>query len=367
LPRIRELNETVHYFYWALSIPTTLVIAAVGTFVLLKPVSNCTDSHSAWLAWAFQVFLIGYGLGTSRWVLVCQGLGRTKELQAAYLWSGLANVALATVLLMSNWWLFGLLTASFVRLVILRECCRRVYYASVPKDPELQVKPNWHMLKRLWPNASKLGVLAIGSYLISNGGVLICSQNLTPELTPAVTASFGLTATISGFLTNFAALWLVVKWPQLTMLRMQGRLEEMSTMFARRLALVIGTFVVMAALTTVAGNWLLELKGSHTRLLPTPYLIFYFAYLTFQLFYVQFGTLAYTENVVPFFRIGLFTGMGTFFLSFLLARTFGLWGLLLAPLIAESVYSSWYTVRRGFQGQPLTARQLFRAGLTGPI
>ena len=299
--------------------------------------------------------------------IACQGLGRTRELQAAYLWSGLANIGLAIVLLLNNWWLFGLLTATFVRLVILREYCRRVFYASVPKIPGQHLKPNWRMLKRLWPNASKLGVLAIGSYLLSKGSMLICSRHPNPELTSGVVASFGLTATIGGFLTGFSTLWLVVKWPQLTMLRMQGRTEQMAALFARRLALTLATFVLMSALVVLTGDWLLALKGSHTRLLPTPFLIFYFAYLAHQLFYVQFGTLAYTENVIPFFKIGILTGAGMFALSYLLTRWLGLWGLLLAPLVAESVCSNWYTVRRGFRGQPLSVRQFFRAGLTGPI
>jgi hypothetical protein len=367
LTRIRELNATVRYFYWTISIATTFVIAAIGTFVLLKPVSGCTNAHSAWLAWVFQVFLIGFGLGTSRWTLACQGLGRTKELQIAYLWSGIANLSLATVLLLCNWWLFALLTANLVRLMILRWYCRAVYYGSVPKIQGLRLKPNWEMLKRLWPNASKLGVLAIGAYLLSNGNILICSQNLNPELTPGVTASFGLMATLGGFMTNFSALWLAVKWPQINMLRMQGRLEEMSTLFARRLALVIITFVASATLVVLIGNYLLALKGTHTRLLPVPYLIFYFSYLAYQLFYVQFGTLAYSENVVPFFKVSIFTGIGMFILSYFMTRSFGLWGMLIAPLIAESACNSWYTVRRGFRGQPLTAKQLVRAGLTAPI
>lgn len=151
------------------------------------------------------------------------------------------------------------------------------------------------------------------------------------------------------------------------MLRMRGELEEMSTLFARRLALSVGTFIAAATAVVLLGNYLLALKGTHTRLLPTPYLVFYFAYLGYQLFYVQFGALAYTENVVPFFKVSILTGIGMFVLSYIMTRAFGLWGMLIAPVIAESACNSWYTVRRGFRGQPLSARQLLRAGLSAPI
>jgi O-antigen/teichoic acid export membrane protein len=361
LPRIRQLSATVGYFYWLLAIAATLVIAVIGTFLLRKTVAAVADPRLAWMAWAGQVFLIGYGLGTSRWMLACQGLGRMREVQAAYLFGGLTYVALATVLLLNGWGLLGLLAATFARELIARNYCRWVYHAAVPKVSALHVKPDKEILKRLWPNASKLGVLSIGSFLLSNGSVLISGQLKDVS----VTASFGLTAQIGGFLTNFAALWLVVKWPVISMLRIQGRLQEMSILFARRLAFTMGTYVVLATLVVLIGNWLLALKGTHTRLLPAPLLIFYFIYLAQQLFYVQFGALAYSENVVPFFKIGILTGMGMFILSFLMTWAFGLWGMLLAPLIAESAYSSWFTVRRGFRGQPLTARELLKAAVYG--
>lgn len=363
LPRIRQLSATVGYFYWLLAIAATLVIAVIGTFLLRKTVAAVADPQLAWMAWAGQVFLIGFGLGTSRWMLACQGLGRVRDVQAAYLFGGLTYVALATVLLLNGWGLLGLLAATFAREVIARSYCRWVYYAAVPNVSALHVKADKEILKRLWPNASKLGVLSIGYFLLSNGSVLICGQLKDVK----VTASFGLTAQIGQFLMNFAALWLAVKWPTISMFRLQGRLQEMSILFARRLALTMGTYVVLAALVALAGNWLLALKGTQTRLLPAPLLIFYFVYLAQQLFYVQFGALAYSENVVPFFKISIFTGVGMFCLSFLLTWKFGLWGMLLAPLIVESACSSWYTVRRGFRGQPLTARQLFRAALTGQV
>jgi hypothetical protein len=82
-----------------------------------------------------------------------------------------------------------------------------------------------------------------------------------------------------------------------------------------------------------------------------------------QLFYVQFGTLTLTENVVPFFKVSLFTGLGATLSSLILTPLLGLWGLLVAPLIVETVYSSWFVVRRGFQGQPFSVRRFCRAAI----
>ena len=187
-PRIRQLNVTVGYFYWLLSAGATLLIAVIGTLLLFKPVAAVSDPRLAWFAWLVQIFLIGYGLGSNRWMLACQGLGRMRELQASNLFGGLAYVAVATVLLLNGRGLFGLLIASFIRSVITRTYCKSVYRRVVPNVPGEHIKPEMGIMKRLWPNASKLGVISIGTFLLANGNVLICSQFLDDKATASFEA-----------------------------------------------------------------------------------------------------------------------------------------------------------------------------------
>ncbi len=359
--KIRELAVAVRYLYWRLSIGATLLLASVGTLVLLKPMAGIERPELAWLAWGGYALSVGYALGTSSWVFACQGIGRVRELQAALMFGGITYVISAAALLFTGAGLLAVVAANAIRGVVIREYCRRAYYQAVPRSGATSPDADKSMLKRLWPNAYKMGLISLGAFLVTNGNVIICSHFLGATLT----ASFGLTAQVGKFMMDFAALWLAVKWPEITMLRTQARLQEMAKLFARRLALTMGTFLLVGAVITFTGNWLLQLKGTHTRLLETVPLIFYFAYLAQQLFYVQFGSLAYTENVIPFFKVSIFTGLGVFALSFVMTWAVGFWGMLVAPFIAESACSSWYTVRRGFRGQPLGAGQLFRAAFSG--
>jgi hypothetical protein len=201
----------------------------------------------------------------------------------------------------------------------------------------------------------------MGGYLLSNGSVLVSRCYLGVE----VTASVGLTNQLGSFLTNFASLWLNVRWPEITILRAQGRLVEMGQLFARRLGLVMGSFAVLAMFVILVGDMILEWWQTSTQLLPRPYLAIYFLYLWQQLLYVQFGILTLTENVVPFYRVGFYTGLAAVFLSLLLTPVWGLWGVILSPLMAESACSSWFTIRRGFQGQPLSGVEFLRAARVG--
>jgi O-antigen/teichoic acid export membrane protein len=353
---ISRVNATVRSLYLKISLVAVSLLAIGGTLSLLRPVADSGLGAKIWWLWAVFVAVIGYNVATGHWMLAVEGLNRIRDVQLAYVWSGLGYVACAAVMLTCKMGLASMIIASFVGGWILRWRCRRVYREVVP-NPAQREQPDPQIVKKLWPNACKFGVLSIGGFCIANGNILICSQFLGKE----VTASFGLTAKLANFMVSFAGLWLAVKWPQIAILRTQGRLEEMSKLFASRLTLVMVSFVGLGLALLFTGDALLAWKGSSSRMIPAPVLTCYLIYLAQQLLYVQFGTLAFTENVVPFFKISLFTGLGVIVCSLVLTPLLGLWGLVVAPLIAETAYSSWFTIRRGFQGQPLSLRRFCRA------
>jgi O-antigen/teichoic acid export membrane protein len=318
-------------------------------------------SRMVWCFWAVFIVAIGYNLATYHWVLAVQGLNRMRDLQVVYVWGGVSYASCAALLLVCHLGLASMVIATFVKGFVMHGRCHQIYRKIVP-DPAQPEAPDPHIVRKLWPNASKFGIISIGGYCMVNTSVLICSQMLGTD----VTASFGLTAQIGGFLKGLAELWLTVKWPAIAMLRTQGRLLEMAVLFARRLALVLGSFAGMGLIVLFAGNALLAWKGTHTRLLAAPYLVFYLIYLTQGLVAQQFGLLAFTENIVPFFKVAIFTGLAVVVCSLILTPLFRLWGLLAAPWIAAAIYN-WLTVRRGFQGQPLAPLQFVRAAIRGHV
>jgi O-antigen/teichoic acid export membrane protein len=359
LPRLRQLNVTARLLYHRLAWAATGIVALGGTAFLWDTLARAGHPLSLWISWALYVAAIGTALGTSYWNYACQGVDRMRPLQASYMWSGVGYLVVAAGMLAAGAGLFSMVMATAVRTVVGRELCRRAYREAVPKT--IEPSPDPGILRKLWPNAWKFGVLSIGVYLINHGSVLICSHFLGE----ATTASYGVTVQVGAFLVGFSSLWLTVKWPQITILRAQGRSREMAALFARRLACTTGTFVILAAILVLLGNHLLEWKGTQTRLLPTAQLVVYLIYLGQQQLFAQFGSLTFTENVVPFFKLSLFTGLGLMVLSLWMTPTYGVWGLILAPLLAMLVASSWYPIWRGFQGQPLTIGQFVRAAMGG--
>jgi O-antigen/teichoic acid export membrane protein len=358
--RIRQLNATLQRLYLKLSLGTMVLLAVGGTAFLWKPAAESGFAEKVWCLWAVFLVAIGYNLATSYWMMAAQGLNRVRDMEVAAIFSGLGYVFCAAALLYAGAGLTSMIVATFLKGVIMRTKCRRVCLKVIPPS-EQKVKPDPEIIRKLWPNAYKFGIMSIGGYFLMNGPVLICRSLLGEK----ITASYGLTAQVGTFLVSFASLWLTVKWPQIAILRTHGRQEEMARLFARRLTLVMASYIALALLVFFAGNGLLEWKGTHTQLLAPSYLAFYLLYLTQNIFYVQFGALVFTENVMPFFKIAIFTGLTACILGLVMTPLFGLWGLLIAPLIAETICSNWYTVRRGFRGQPLAPGEFARAAILG--
>jgi hypothetical protein len=355
---ISRLNATVRSLYLKISLAAMGLLVIGGTIMLLKPAAVSGFPGKVWCFWAAFIVAIGYNLATSHWVLALQGLNRMRDLQLVFALGGLSYFLCAALLLILKMGLLSMVIATFVKGFVIHGRCRQIYQETVPK-PAQTARPDPLILRKLWPNTYKFGLLCLGAFCMTNATMLIASQLLSKE----VTASVFLTTQIGGYLMAFANLWLGVKWPEIAILRTQRRLQEMAALFARRLTLVMLTFVGMSLIVLFAGNTLLAWKGTHARLLSAPYLIIYLVNLTEGIFAVQFGMLAFTENVVPFFKVALLTGLGVVMGSLILTHLFGLWGLVAAPLLADAACNFWFTVRRGFQGQPLAPRQFVLAAL----
>jgi O-antigen/teichoic acid export membrane protein len=358
---IARLHRTVQHLYWRLCWGAMAVLAVAGTVYLFNAVGQTAQANKVWVWWPFYLLAIGFNFGTSYWLLACMGIDRVRQVQFAQIISSLVFLSLVFLLLKLGWGLAGMVIGTIARGFVLQYISRKSFYEVVPRMPHC--KPDFAVLRRIWPNARKFGILSIGGYWAANGLVLLSGCFLGIETTAAV----GVTTTAGSLLLNFSGLWLSVKWPQLTFLRAQGRLEEMSFLFARRLAFAVLTFLVMATAVASLGNPILAWKHSHTRLIELPFLLVYLIYLLQQLIYSQFATLVYTENVIPFCKASVVTVVVMITLGLILTPLGGLWGLILSPLLAETFFSAWVVIQRGFVSQTLGLQRFCRFALLGRL
>ncbi|HEY1169823.1 MAG TPA: hypothetical protein VGH19_00515 [Verrucomicrobiae bacterium] len=357
LPRLRVLNCTVRHLYFWVSFTATVLLALGGTLVLSKPISALADPMQGWLAWGGYLAAVAFNIFTGHWNLACMGVNRVRDLHFSYTAGGVIYLLVAATFLQAGYGLHALIAATFMRGVVSRWITKRSYYEAVPPDPQTPEKMDVVLLKRLWPNAKKFGLMSLASYLVSQANMMVASHYLPVE----TVASYGLSVQVVTFMANFSCLWISVKWPQIIILRTQGALDAMSQLFARRLALVVLTFFAGAVALLLLGQPLLKMMAAKSTLLPQEQLMIYLVWAGIQIFPVHFSHLTYTENVVPFYRLSVFTGVLCVSLALLLTPVYGIYGLLWVPLIVETTCIWWYVIWRGFQGQSLNLKEFIKA------
>ena len=103
------------------------------------------------------------------------------------------------------------------------------------------------------------------------------------------------------------------------------------------------TFIIGGLAIAILGNWMLDLIHSETRLLPTDMLCTMLCVYTLGKNHAIAAGFISADNRIPFFIPSLLSGGGTVILLWLFLSIFhwGIWGMILAPGIAQLVYQNW--------------------------
>ena len=175
---------------------------------------------------------------------------------------------------------------------------------------------------------------------------LICSAFLDLR----TTASYGLSLQAATLLVGFSGIWVRVKLPAINQLRAQGMVERIPTIFRPRIILALLTFGVGAAVLLLLGRPLLELLNARTQLLPAALLATLLLIQLLEMHHSLYGELVYSENVNPFVKPALISGLAIIILSVLLTPRFGVWGMLLASGLVQLCFNNWWPVLRAIRG-----------------
>ena len=91
------------------------------------------------------------------------------------------------------------------------------------------------------------------------------------------------------------------------------------------------------------GNWALDLIGSQIHFVPTAMLCVMLLISTLEHNHAVSAGFIMADNKIPFFIPSLVSGAATVLLLWLFLSPFhwGIWGLILAPGIAQLAYQNW--------------------------
>lgn len=193
------------------------------------------------------------------------------------------------------------------------------------------------ILRDLWHNASRLGIVQLGSFLILRGNILIASSKLGLE----VTASYSMTVTIFLAMSSVAMVICQSQVPYMSSLQAKRDINELRGVYGQILLLAWGVYFAGFVVILFFGKLLLPLISKGTALLPWPILFTMGIIQLLELNHSIAATYLTTINKVPFWTASICSGAAILMLGFIAVGWFGIWAPVISQGIVQLVYNNW--------------------------
>jgi O-antigen/teichoic acid export membrane protein len=335
-----QLLFTSRALYRLLVLGLLLVLAAWGTYLVEMRIQETSSAWITRLAWLATLLAALFDIYSNWWVVFLRGSNNVLSAARIDVLAMGVRLVLAAALLLGGAGLLSVPVGSFLGSLIQRYLARRRCLQLLSGHPPPKTAEFKEILRVLWPNTWRAGMIFVGGYLTVNANTAICLDSLGL----LANAQYGLSVQLLNVITGMAGVWTAVKWPIVAQYHARHDFTAVQRILRPRIWLQSLSFLSMAVVLLLCGPFLLAHFGSGKKVLPPEW----FALLALGSFLdMQLGfwtTVIFIGNRLPF----LWPVIAGNTLSLVLSLTLihftplGLGALVLAPLLAGSFFNYWY-------------------------
>ena len=340
---LKGLISAMRFFYSRMAVLLCLVLTTIGSYYIFTLLKNYTGSHSEiYISWIIVCCINSYSFYTLYYDSLLLGKGLVKRVKQIIIAGQITYLLTAIVLILSGFGLISIVSAQAISVIIKRILSYRSFYTTEIKD-NLQKngqKSQKDILKAIYPNAIKVGLTSIGSFLVNRSAIIIGSLYLSLQ----VIASYGITMQVLAIISGLASVYFSAYLPKILQCRVQNDNHGIKFLYITACLLLFTTYLIGGASLLFGGDWVLSFIGSKTTLLNKSLLALALSITFLESNHALAGGILVTKNEVPYFKASLLAGSFTLALLFVFLRytNLGVWGLLLAPGIAQASYQNWH-------------------------
>ena len=337
-----DVLTTTRTLYRRLAVVALLLLGCCGTFMVARHVQGTTSPETTWLAWALTLAGAVWEVYAGWWSTYLAALNRMVTFARLNFLAHALKLVLAASLLVIGLGLLAVplagLVATFAQRVLTRRACLQVLSTWPP--PKHHEANSRMLLRVLWPNSWRQGIIGVGNYLGANAAAFICLELFGL----AATAQYGLSLQLLSVAQGMAASWTAVKWPEIAQHCARGDQAAMRRVFQPRLWQQIVTFVLLAALLVPLAQPLLVWLGSNKEVLPAVWFALLAVNTCLDMQFSAWGTLISTGNCIPVMWPALLGTLAGLALALALIgnTALGLGALALGPLLVGAAFNYWY-------------------------
>jgi O-antigen/teichoic acid export membrane protein len=328
------------YRWMALAVFTLLATAGTAYFYyILQKYSG--DRQDALIAWILLIAINCYNLYTFYYEALLTGKGYVKRAQQINMLGQAVYLALAIGLIYAGFGLTAIVASQLISTVIRRILTYRVFFTPELKANIKSVEPQEpkEILSAISPNAIKIGLTQLGGFMVNKSAILIGSAFLTLEQV----ACYGITIQVMDILARCATVFYQSYLPKLAQCRAENDLNGLKRYYILCTGSLLAVYAVGSVAWIFLGNWALDIIQSQTHFVPTAMLMVMLLISTLEHNHAVSAGFIMADNKIPFFIPSLVSGAATVLLLwiFLSPLQMGIWGLILAPGIAQLAYQNW--------------------------
>lgn len=329
-------------FYRWMALAVFALLATAGTayfYYILQKYSG--DRQDALIAWILLIAINCYNLYTFYYEALLTGKGYVTRAQQINMLGQAVYLALAIGLIYAGFGLTAIVASQLISTVIRRILTYRVFFTPELKANIQSVEPQEpkEILSAISPNAVKIGLTQLGGFMVNKSAILIGSAFLTLEQV----ACYGITIQVMDILARCATVFYQSYLPKLAQCRAENDLNGLKRYYILCTGSLLAVYAVGSVAWLFLGNWALDIIQSQTHFVPTAMLIVMLLISTLEHNHAVSAGFIMADNKIPFFIPSLVSGAATVLLLwiFLSPLHMGIWGLILAPGIAQLAYQNW--------------------------
>lgn len=339
---LRGSIQVMRRFYAWIALGVLVLLGSVGTVYFLYILQKYSgDKTDALVAWGLLIAIRCYDLYTFYYDALLTGKGYIRRSNQIMMLAQTIYLALAIGLINAGFGLTAIIGAQIVSTIVRRILAYRVFYTREMKErlqavESAATKP---ILQAIYPNAVKVGLTSLGGFMVNQSAMLMGSVYLSL----AEIACYGITIQVMTILGRCATVAYQTYTPKIAQCRAQKDMVALARHYRYSTYSLIGIYLVGGAAWLLLGQTALGWIGSQTRFVETGMLATMLLISLLEQNHAMAAGFILADNRIPFFIPSLLSGGATVLLLWLLLGPLqaGIWGMILAPGIAQLCYQNW--------------------------
>lgn len=332
-------------YYLIMSAILFLLLATVGSWYMGTLVDKYHgDVSEVWISWAVLVVFMCWNLYSLYYQALLVGRGLIEKNSKIIVVSNLSYLVLAIVFVYLGYGLIAIIGAQFLSIVIMRLLSHKAFYTKEIKmylGKEKVGRQEMNLVFRtISPNAVKVGLTGLGGIIITRSGTFVGSEYLSL----AEMASFGITLQLVIVLSRVSTVVTRVYTPKLFEWRVTNDITKLREVFVKSTVVIVAAYILGWVMIEFLGNWaLVTIMHSNTSLITGWVLAVMMLQNFLEVNHTNSADFLLSKNEVPFFKASLISAAVTLVLLivFVVWLGMGVWGMVLAPTIAQAAYQNW--------------------------